>query len=332
MARDNEGFVKHEIKEITFFIIFGILVAIVLPVSLGFILEGFEESFVSGRPLEFGDILVTYLIYYVIILGGLIGLPVLKIREMYITDRGEHPATQNKPSVFSVAYLHDPEQDGALWDLFRFLGYKEQKNPMRWSLSMFRVFIIGFLVFGILGILQLLNPTTFQAIGIPQLPFQVTETVEVLFTVEPPAFAETTLWLFILSILMGVNAYTSSRLKLGKGFYWATAFIIIAPIIGLGWMGFHNIVYGDSEQALFAVFLFGFLGSTITIAFGTWILWYVWHVDNNLFAKLREVVPSNEDLVFVSIIIWIAIFITYIVGEVIIRRVKRKLFIPNSVS
>ena len=54
---------KHEIKEITFFIIFGLFMAIIMPIFIGFAMGGFSESFISGRPLEFGDFLVSYMVY-----------------------------------------------------------------------------------------------------------------------------------------------------------------------------------------------------------------------------------------------------------------------------
>lgn len=323
MPRENESFIQHEIKEITFFIIFGLVMAVVLPIFLGFVLGAFEGSFISGRPLQFGDILVTYLIYYIIILGGLIGLPVLKIREMYLTERGEHVAKQSNPSPFSVAYLHDPEIDGGLYSLFRYLGFKGDKNPMRFSISMLRMFVIGALIFGMVGILQTAFPQS-QVVGIPQLPFQVTETVEVLFTAEPPAFAETTLMIFILSLLMGFNAYFVSKTRLPPAMFWFIGFVIICPIVGLGWMGFHNIVYGNSEAKLLATFVFGFVGSIITIAFGTWIWWYEWHFFNNVFAKLREVVPANEDIIFISLLIWFSLLILWIGTEIVLRRIKKK--------
>lgn len=323
MARENQSWMKHEIKELTFFIIFGIIMAILLPIFLGFVLEGFSESFVTEKPLEFGSFLVTFIVYYIMILAGLIGLPVLKIREMFITARGEHPARQKNPSMFSVSYLHDPEIDGGIYNLFRFLGFRGKKNPMRWSLSMFRMFIIGTLVFGTLGLLQTVNPNA-QFVGIPQLPFQVTETVEVLFTAEPPAFAETTMVLFVLSLLMGVNAWFCSKFKLPMGIYWFIAIMFICPIIGAGWMGFHNIVYGSSETALLATFVFGWFGATITILFGTWILWYTWHFWNNIFAKLRDVVPAHEDIIAISIACLVLLLILWIIGELLLRKYRKK--------
>lgn len=322
MARESQEWIEHEVKEITFYVIFGIVMSILLPIFLGFVLKGFEESFIAGRPLQFGDFLVTYIIYYVMIIAGLIGLPVLKFREMTLTKRGEHVAKQSHPSIFSVAYLHDPEVDGMLYNLFSGVGLRGKRNPMRWSLSMFRCFLIATIIFGGLGLTQTFTDTQFT--GIPQLPFQVTETMQILFTAEPPAFAETTLMIFVFSLLMGLNAYLVSKFKLPTWTYWIIGIMIICPFIGVGWMGFHNIVYGNSEVSLFATFLFGWLGSTITLLFGTFVFWYSWHFWNNVFAKIKEIIPQNEDVIFVSAIVLIALTFSWVVGEFMLRKYKKK--------
>ena len=328
MVRENKSWVENEYKEITFFIIFGLVMAILLPIFLGFALKGFEESFVAGRPLEFGDILVTYMIYYIMILVGLIGLPILKIREMLLTKRGENVARQSNPSMFSVAYLHDPEVDGLLYQLFRYFGLKGKKNPMKWSLSILRVFIISTLIFAGVGVLQIMTGT--QSTAIPQIPFQMTETMEVLFTAEPPAFAETTMMLFVFSLLMGLVAFINSKFKLPIFVFWVIGILIVCPFIGISWMSFHSIVYGNSDASLFATFLFGWIGSTLTLLFGTFILWYSWHFWNNVFAKLNEIVPQNEDVIFISIVFLVILAILWISVEVMLRKYKKGKSIPTA--
>lgn len=321
MVERGNRFIKHEFKEITIYIIIGITATILLPIFLGFFLKGFEGSFVSGRPLQFGDFLVSYLVYYIMILAGLVGLPILKIREMIVTNKNEHPANQSKPDMFSVAYLHDPEQDGLLYNVFHGAGLKNKENPMRWSLSIFRTFIIAIIIFGAFGLIQTIAQIAF--VGVPQLPFQVSKVTEVLFTVEPPAFAETTLMIFVFSLLMGFNAWFTSKLKLRKVGYFSIG-IFICLLIGFLWMGFHNIIYGNDEAKLFATFIFGAVGSFLTLLSGTFIFWYVWHFMNNLFVKLSQVATSNEDVIFVSSVILIMLIFTYITGEIIYQRMKKR--------
>ena len=147
---------------------------------------------------------------------------------------------------------------------------------------------------------------------------------DVFFAAEPPSFSETTMMIVVLSALMGFNAWLCSKFKLGQGAYWIIGFFIVAPTIGAAWMGFHSIVYGASEVSLFATFLFGWLGATITIALGTWIFWYVWHFWNNIFARLRDVVEVNEDVVFLSIIALVMLLIFWISIELIKKKLGNK--------
>jgi MFS family permease len=320
MSRENDEWITHELKEVTFFIILGLIMAILVPLFFGFVMQGFEETFVEGRALKFGDILVTYIIYYIMIVVGLIGLPILKIREMLLTKRGENVARQKNPSILNVALLHDPEQDGALYNLFAY--FKLQKY-MRWSLSIPRMFVIAILIFGAFGMVQTLNPNA-QVVGIPQTAFQMTPTTQVFFTSEPASFAETTMMLFILSILMGFNGYLVSKFKLPIIAFWIIALIIIAPLTGLGWMSYHKIVYGNSEAKLFATFIFGWMGATLTILFGTFILWYVWHFSNNFFVGLRKVVSAREDILFIAGLVLALIFISWMFIELVRKKYGSK--------
>lgn len=318
-------FFKHEINEISIFLILGLIMTIILPIFIGFGLQGFAESFVEGRALQFGDFIVTYMVYYIMILAGLIGLPMLKIRGLYLSKKGEHIANQSNPKLFLASYLHNPESDGLLYNLFHWLGFK--KNPMRWSHSFFRCLIIATIVFGTLGLIQSITQTAF--IGIPQMPFQVTPFAEVIFSAEPPAFAETCMMLFVFSILMGIVAWVSSKLKLKKVGYF-TMGIIVCLIIGFLWMGFHSIVYGNHDAHLMATFIFGFVGSLFTLFFGTFIFWYAWHFWNNVFVKLNQIFVGNEDFVFIIIISLAVLTILWVVGELILKRIrKKKLYHPE---
>src|SRR3990167_6532638 len=302
MPRSRDEWIKHEVKEIIFYIVFGIVMTIIIPLFIGLALGGFEESLIEGRPIQFGDILFNYMIYYIMIFAGLIGLPALKVSEMIITNRGEHPANQSQPPLFGVSYIHDPEQDGFLYHVFEDLkkqfGWK--KNYMSWRLSIPRMLILGTLIFATVGLVQ--SITHFNFVGIPQMPFQVTPATEVFFTAEPPAFAETTMLLFVFSLFMGFNGYFTSKYKWGKWAYF-TLGILVCLIVGILWTGYHNAIYGHSDEKLFATFLFGFGGSAMTLLLGTFIWWYLWHFFNNIFSKLSEIfVAVSEDIVFFTII------------------------------
>ena len=321
----QDEYIKHEGLEIGFYVVLGIIMSIILPLFVGFGLRGFSETFISGRPLVFGDILVTYLIYYILIVAALSAI-VFPIMNLLTIRRGEHPATQENPKwwrIFTVSLIHNPEK-GALYTLFRKIGMGRRKNIVRWTLSILNMMVVGTLVFGALGALSLTVPEA-QIVGIPVgFQQQITPFTDVIFTAEPPAFSETGTMLFVFMLLMGIVAYFTARFGLGIAFFFAVGFIIISPLIGFGWLGFHNIVYSASDQARFATFLFGWLGSSMTLAFGTFILWYLWHFWNNIFAKLREIAPANEDVVFISWLAWGILLFGYIVVSFIVWRFGKK--------
>ena len=322
MVDSEQQYIRHEIKEVTFLVLLGVFMAIILPLAIGFGFKVFQESFIQGRALEFGDFIVAFMIYYIMILGGILGLSALKINQLIKTDRNEHPAEQSKPSLFSVAYLHDPERDGLLYSLSDFMGFKEKRNFMFWSRSILRSFLLAFIISGIISIFQLVADIKFS--GIPSLAFITTNIGQIGFSTEPTAFAETILMVFLFSSLMGVGSFLASKYKLGKAFYFGFG-IIVCILIGAGWLAFHGIVYGNDEQALGSTFLFGFLGSFATLLFGTFIYWYVWHFNNNLVVALKNLAVSNEDIIFILILLIIFIGFAWLVGEVILRRIKKKI-------
>lgn len=313
-------YIQQEYLEITFFIIFGIIMTIIIPIFFGFVGTAFEESF-SGGGIEIGSILGTYIIYYILIVSALIGLPLLKIRELLLTQKGEHPGNQKNPKLVSVAYIHDPSQDGLLYNIGQEVKSDVGYNFMRWSIPIWRMFLIFSIIFIFVGIIQAI--TSFQFVGIPQIGFQVTPLAEIFFTAEPPAFAETMTMVFILSLLMGINGYFTSRFNLGKWVYFVIGISIVSPLIGASWMGFHNIAYGNDEASLFATFIFGLVGSWLTILFGSFIPWYLWHFWNNFFVKASIVFESvSEDIIFFGFMGLILLIILWVGIELFIKRLR----------
>jgi len=328
----SRKFIEHEWSEVTFFAIFIIFMGIGLPLFVGFGLGGFSESFVAGRPLQFGDFLTSFIIYYIMMISAL-GLLIFKMREIVITRKGEHPANQSSPKHFAVGILHDPEQDGALYNLFDSIGLKDKKNPMRWSLSILRNFIIAILIFGALGLIQV--STGFQFVDVPQTTLisqQITKTNTVLFSTEPPATSETFTILFLFCLLLGELAWLTSKLKslkAGKSIYYIIGLFIVSPIVGGAWAGFHSIVYGNNEAALLATFIFGTVGTFITLLTGTVIYFYVWHFANNFFVTLAQVATRTDDMFFFSGIFLGGLAIFWISSEILLWRYrKKKAYIP----
>ena len=89
-------------------------------------------------------------------------------------------------------------------------------------------------------------------------------------------------------------------------------------------MGFHNIVYGASEAKAIATFLFGYLGSTLTLLSGSFIMWYIWHYLNNIFAKIAEIAPRNADVIFISILFLVLFTFFYLGMEIWAWQIRKK--------
>ena len=322
MSMTKNKWIPQEVGEISAYVLLGLIMTIVIPVYIGFAMGGFEESIQSGEAITIGSILGTYMLYYIFIIVALIGLPMLKVREMFITNRGEHPANQSNPRLFSVGIIHDPQQDGLLYNAFDGLGLKGNKNPMRWSNSYLRMFALGILIFSIIGIMQLF--TGFSFVGLPQqVPQQLTDAGKVFFSAEPPAFAETGLILLVFMLLLGIGAWISSKFKLGKiGYY--TMGVVSAIISSIIWLGYHNIVYGSSSVAMTYTLVFGFVGCLMTLLLGSFIWFYLFHFANNFYIALGNQAIIREDTILFAII-GIAVYtLIYVSAEVLLYKYKKK--------
>jgi len=319
----EEKWIRSEVKELIVYLAIGIFMLIILPIFGGFILRGFEEGFSSSFNVK--TYLGAFIVYFFLMIGAL-SLIIFPISRLIALKRNEHPALQSNPSwftIFTVSLIHSPEENGALYRMFEYFGLTGKRNPMRFTLSAFRIFIVSVILFGFLGILQLSFPQLNVA-GVPDTPQQITAISDIIFGASVPAFAENGVLLFVFFILLGVDAYICSKFKLGLGSFFAIGFILIIPICALFWMSFHGIVYGNSEIKLFSTFLFALIGLVITLLISSFIPFLVWHFMNNAFIKLSNVVVSNADTIFIAIVIWILILIAYISGEILAYRIRKR--------
>jgi len=248
---------------------------------------------------------------------------------LLIIKKGEHPATQPNPTwfrIFTVSMIFNPE-DGALWQLSEAMGLKGEKNFMKWSGSILRVFVIAILMFGLLGIFQISNPTL-NVVGVPTQELQqITVGSDIVFGSVIPAFSENGTFLFILFFLMGVVAYFTSKYikdkKMAKITFYVIGFALIAPLMGWFWRSLHNIVYGSSDASLNAAFFFGTVGTWMTLLTGIFVFWLMWHFFNNLFIKLLSAISIKEDITFIAWASWGVLLLLWITVEVLKRRWRK---------
>lgn len=315
---------KRQIVEIILYLFLAGIV-LFLGVFGGYSLLGFEENFKSGI-FDVQSYLGNYLLYIPLMLISLL-VVIYSAMNFYFIRKGEHPATQSQPGflrIFTVSYIFNPE-NSLLWNL------PGQKKYVRWMTNILRVTMISLILFGYIGVLQLFFPQFIFA-DVPAQ--QVSGASDVIFGSAIPSFTENGTLLFMLSFLSGILAFLCSKFiapKYGRNtaifVFFAVSILIIAPLMGLLWMSFHAIVYGNSEASLLATFAFGTIGSIITIVTGIFLFWFFWHLMNNGFKKIAEISTSNETVA----ILWIAtltlVTIIYVGIEIFIyRRSKKKGF------
>ena len=280
---------NKQLEEIILYVFIVVFVGLFLPLAAGFSFRGFEESLTSGL-LNISNYLGTFLVYLFFIIVSLF-IVIYPIANLLTIKKGEHPATQPKPTwfrIFTVSYIFNVE-DGLLYQLSEALGFTGKKNFMNWSKNILRVTVLSVLLFGTIGLVQVANPE-FNVVGVPsgqQLAQQITAGSDIIFGSAIPSVAENGFLLFILFFLLGVTAYFTSKYikdrKTQLFVFFAIAILLIAPLMGVFWMSIHSIIYGNSEASLLATFIFGFLGSLTVILLGLFIPWLVWHFMNNMF-------------------------------------------------
>ena len=322
-------YVRNEVQEILLYLFFGVFFALLLPLIAGFSLHGFQESFESGL-ISISNYLGTFLVYLFMIIASLF-LVIFPIASLLLIRKGELPATQSKPKwfrIFTVSWIFNVE-GSALYQLSESIGLKGNRNFMNWSKNILRVIVFSILIFGTLGLIQVANPE-FNVVGVPssqQLTQQITPTSDVIFGAAIPAFAENGVLMFFLFLFMGVVAYFTSKMKDKKMAlltFFLVGILIVSPIVATGWASFHSLVYGNSDASLLATWIFGYLGSVITILTGVFIWFFSWHFFNNLFIKLSSVIEATEDIFFITIIILALIAILWGVIEFLLFRRKKK--------
>lgn len=306
-----------------------------LPLAAGFSFHGFEESLKSGL-INISDYLGTFLLY-VFFLAISILVIIFPISNILLIDKGKTPETQKNPKwhrVFTVSYLFNVE-DGALYQLSEALGFKGDKNFMNWSKNILRVIVFSILIFGTIGLFQIANPE-FNISGVNSgegLAQQVTPTSDIIFGSAIPSVAENGFLLFFLFIVLGIVAYFTAKYGRNKStqelIFFATALIPVAILMGLFWMSLHSIVYGNSDASLLATFIFGFLGTIMTILLGLFLPWTIWHFMNNLHIKMAELITATEDIFFIEILILSVIAILLGSVEFLVWRSKHKKKKPN---
>jgi len=323
-------YIRREVQEIILYIFILVFFGLIMPLTIGFSFHGFSESLESGL-INISDYLGTFLIYLFFLVVSLFVI-IFPIASLMSIKKGEHPATQPNPSwfrIFTVSYIFNPE-DGTLAQISKALGFERERNFMRWSKNILRVFVIGILIFGAYGILQTTNPN-FNVVGVPSgqpLAQQITVGGDIIFGSAIPSLAENGVLLFVFFLLLGVDAYLCSRFikdkKLALLVFFMVGFLVVSPVLATGWMSYHSWIYSNSSASLQATWIFGYLGSALTLLFGSFVFFLLFHFFNNLFIKLVEVITLKEDIIFITAISLGILFLLWITVEYLFYRHRKK--------
>lgn len=269
------SFEKHEILELTGFLIGMPILMIVIPYFSGFLLRGFERE----------DYIQKVLIIGLLGVGILIGIFALRWREIH-----------SKGKSFGMAYIHDPRK-GVFYNL---KGFRFMNNPLLLSL-------FSFVFFSVISLFAVVL-RKIQFTGVPSLEQQVTKSAEILLAVEPASSSENMLQLFLISLAVSVIAYKFFKNKPYGGDAKAM-YILTSAIVGgiVGW-SIHMLRYGAEEYTMLFVFMFWAIGGLMTALTGSFIPFYFWHLTTNLFEKATKLYSSDSVIIFSGIMLTIIIF------------------------
>lgn len=313
---DTKG--ERVVFELIFYLLIGIFVLFMGTFS-GFPLKGFQESFTGGF-IEVASYLGIYLIYMGFMIIALF-IVIFAIMNYIFIKPNEHPSTQTNPGwlrIFTVDYIYNPE-DSLLGSYFGLKASKILNNILRVS-------AVSIIFFGFIGIMHLFFPKLAFA-GVPNLQ-QITPTSDVIFGSLIPAFAENGMILFVFFLLLGLTAFLCAKFikdkQLGKATFFTTAFLIVTPIVAFLWMKYHSLTYGNSEISLVMTFVFAVAGLWLTLVFGIFLPFFIFHFMNNFFIKLSELATVKEDLILISLIIWVLFTVSYVALEWLLYKRRKR--------
>ena len=331
----TKKYFRIELTEAVLYWVIAITMMILFPLGIGFIWGAFKGEF--GVSINTASYLGSFIVYTLFMFATLL-VPLFLIYKLIILKKGENVAELKNVKWYHIfangSWIFDPE-NGFLWWVSEKLGFKDKRNLMRWSKSIFRMVMLGLIIFGIILTMRVAFPKQMAIFGFSDVPKitlqQVTPVSEIAFTTEPASHSETGTLLFVFILIQGFWAYIVAKMKFIKpenkmAIYWLISLLFTAIFMFFLWGGMHKIVYFDSDKNLLSTGVFGFIGALLTLLFGTWILWYILHFENNFFQGLTSVVTAKEDIIFlVGFVIIPLLIIGWVAFEYYLYKRKKKI-------
>lgn len=282
-------------------------------VSIGFFLFIILEIFLvqwalfAGGGAEKEENLFVFLISTNIGIIGIIGIFLLKLAQYLIRFTNNY-----KQFGYLGSVVHDIEDS----DL-------PINNPfLSWLKNPFIFIFIFFILSSIIGLFQVYQNTFFTALP-ERVPQQITETVEgILSTI--PSDLEIYIPICIVGFLLTLTIWMVKTKRLDKGISYLIIYLGLPLVYGLSWMGVHKFHHGNSDLALSYVFMFGIVSAYLFIIFRSIIPVLLLKITGNLYQYLNGAIQSDENILLITIVINLVVFLIFIGIFTAIKSIKKK--------
>jgi hypothetical protein len=184
--------------------------------------------------------------------------------------------------------------------------------------SNFQIFLFSLIVFAILGLTNFLT-SQISFIGVGKLiAQQFTATDNIVYSSALIPASENLGAILVIALCILGLILLAIKYKWNSGTIRAFAFTLIPIIVGIYGLTNHILRYGISDFNLVYVFLFWTIGGLITVITGSFIPFWVMHINNNLFIDLKTYFTSD------AVTTWAAIAIIVLIILFVILYARKK--------
>lgn len=260
--------------------VFLLFFMVLLPQSVGLSRGGFDNT----------EVLQQYYFYVGSGVSFLLGILILFVVELYIT-RKESQYGGNSLSFSSQGDM--------------------PSIPFFKNISTIQLTWLSIIVFSAFSLwLSLTSQTSFT--GIRFLENQFTKIDSAIFSGGLIPAAENLGLAFVIALSIFGTRYIARKYN-----------ITSESFMGIAWFGIllggvygvlnHMMRYGGSDISLITVFIFWALGALMTLASGSFIPFWIYHICNNLFFDLKRYYSSETMLIYVGTVVFALAALYYIV-------------------
>lgn len=189
-------------------------------------------------------------------------------------------------------------------------------------LSLFQIFLISLIIFMIFGIFAFTTGQTVFTTGVKTLPTQqFTQTQSLAWSALLIPISENLGAAALICMALVALRIFARRQKWNSANFRLLAIIGIAVLVGLYGVANHQLHYQGNDTSLFVVFIFWTVGGFLTLIIGSFIPFWMMHLNNNLFFDLRGM--FSKDLVTYSVYGIIALLIILYLWLYVFRKKKK---------